>query len=42
MFVSPDLLGATGLTVAVVDDEVTPQAAVSSRGLSVAAGGTFR
>ena len=38
IFVSPDIYGVNGLTFAVVDDQVTPQAAVSSRGLTVAAG----
>ena len=42
LFVSPDLLGVKGLTVAVVDDQVTPQAAVSSRGLSVSSGETHK
>ncbi len=38
LFVSPDLFGVTGLTFAVVDDYVTPQAAVGSRGMSVLPG----
>ena len=38
LFVSPDLYGVTGLTFAVVDDYVTPQAAVGSRGMSVLPG----
>ena len=38
LFVSPDLYGVTGLTFAVVDDYVTPQASVGSRGMSVLPG----
>jgi hypothetical protein len=38
LFVSPDIYGVNGLTFAIVDDQVTPQAAVSSRGLTVASG----
>ena len=34
----PDLYGVSGLTVAVIDDQVTPQASVSSRGLNIAPG----
>jgi hypothetical protein len=38
LFVSPDLYGVNGLAFAVVDDQVTPQAAIGSRGMSVQAG----
>jgi len=33
--------GVNGLTFAVVDDQVTPQAAIGSRGMSVQAGRNF-
>ena len=41
LFVSPDIFGVSGLSFAVVDDEVTPQAAMASRALSVAPGTTY-
>ena len=42
LFVSTDLYGVNGLTFAVVDDQVTPQAAIGSRGMSVQAGRNVR
>ena len=41
LFVSQDLYGISGLTFAVIDDHVTPQAAMGSRGLSVSPGFDF-
>jgi hypothetical protein len=38
LFVSPDLYGASGLTFAVIEDNVMPQAYISSRGMSVNVG----
>ena len=35
LFASPDIYGVQGLTFAVIDDYVMPQASVSSRGASV-------
>jgi hypothetical protein len=42
LFASPDLVGVQGLTFAVIDDNVMPQAAVSSRGMSVVVGKSLR
>ena len=38
LFVSPDLYGSSGLNFAVVDDEVTPQAAMAERAMTVLPG----
>jgi hypothetical protein len=40
LFASPDIYGVQGLTFAVTDDYVMPQASVSSRGASVVIGNT--
>jgi hypothetical protein len=38
LFASSDLVGISGLNFAVVDDQVTPQAAMASRAMSVSPG----
>ena len=38
LFVSSDLYGVSGLNFAIVDDQVTPQAAMASRAMSVLPG----
>ena len=38
LFVSSDLFGVSGLNFAVVDDQVTPQAAMAGRAMSVLPG----
>ena len=38
LFVSPNLYGVSGLNFAVVDDQVTPQAAMAERAMSALPG----
>ena len=41
LFTSPDLYGSTGLNFAVVDDEVTPMAAMADRAMTVLPGAVY-
>ena len=38
LFVSPDIYGVSGINFAIVDDQVTPQAAMAGRAMSVLPG----
>jgi Ethanolamine utilization protein EutJ (predicted chaperonin) len=38
LFVSPDIYGSSGLNFAIVDDDVTPQAAMAERAMTVLPG----
>ena len=41
LFVSPDIYGVSGINFAIVDDHVTPQAAMAGRAMSVLPGNYF-
>ena len=42
LFVSPDIYGVSGINFAIVDDQVTPQAAMAGRAMSVLPGNYFK